>query len=82
MLTVYPDLLGDQAPPPLSPQKLEALPSISISQEKAGKGGAMSLTTVLSRYYDVGNCNLSGYHNARQISRHQGISLAVQRLLR
>ena len=36
MLAVYPDLLGEQAPPPLSPQLLSTLPVIAISEKIAG----------------------------------------------
>lgn len=37
MISVYPDLLSDQAPPPVSPALFEALPTISIDQSHLGQ---------------------------------------------
>jgi predicted LPLAT superfamily acyltransferase len=37
--------------------------------------------TVLSRYYDVAYYDISSYYDAWQISRPQGIALALQQLL-
>ena len=34
MLSVYPDLLGDQAPPPAPPVMIESLPIVKIHGEQ------------------------------------------------
>lgn len=36
MLAVYPDLLGDQAPPPATTTMIEGLPNITINQLHLG----------------------------------------------
>ena len=37
MLSVYPDLLSDRAPPPLTPDLINTIPVVTLDQAKIGE---------------------------------------------